>query len=180
MRWRGRYRKSIAHIRQSKPGSGLGFQVKVVKLFRGVPSSLDSGWKGAYIRVEQELSLSLSRALSLSLCLSLSLSVSLPPSLSLALSLSLSFAHARALALSFSLALPLSLFLPPFFSLTRGMVQDESGDALGACGRSFPGVSEGCGYRGTSLIGTTPPYDPTVEPCLGPYGGPRGVAVSSE
>ena len=34
-------------------------------------------------------------------------------------------------------------------------------------------------YRGTSLIRkNAPPYDPTVGLCLGPYGGPRGVAVS--
>ena len=33
----------MAHIRQSRPNSGLGFQVKVLKTFLRVPSSLGSG-----------------------------------------------------------------------------------------------------------------------------------------
>ena len=33
----------MAHVRQSRPDSGLGFQVKVFELFYGVPSSLGSG-----------------------------------------------------------------------------------------------------------------------------------------
>jgi len=33
----------MAHIRQSRPDSGLGFQVKVLKTFQVVPSSLESG-----------------------------------------------------------------------------------------------------------------------------------------
>ena len=36
-------RANSAHVRQSRPDSGLGFQVKVFKLFQGVPSSLGSG-----------------------------------------------------------------------------------------------------------------------------------------
>ena len=34
----------MAHIRQSKPDSGLGFQAEAPKTFRVVPSSPDSGW----------------------------------------------------------------------------------------------------------------------------------------
>ena len=33
----------LAHIRQSKPDSGVGVQVKVLKTCQGVPSSLGSG-----------------------------------------------------------------------------------------------------------------------------------------
>ena len=33
----------MAHIRQSKPDSGLGFEVKGPQTFQGVPSSLGSG-----------------------------------------------------------------------------------------------------------------------------------------
>ena len=32
----------MAHIRQPRPDSGLGFQAKVLETFQGVPSSLDS------------------------------------------------------------------------------------------------------------------------------------------
>ena len=35
-------------------------------------------------------------------------------------------------------------------------------------------------HRGTSLIKTAPPYDPTEGLCLGPYGGPGGWKVSNE
>ena len=35
-------------------------------------------------------------------------------------------------------------------------------------------------YRGTSLIRTPPPEDPTVALCLGTCGDPRGVGVSYE
>ena len=35
----------MAHIRQCRPDSGLGFQVKVFKIFEVVPSSLGSGRK---------------------------------------------------------------------------------------------------------------------------------------
>ena len=35
----------MAHVRQSRPDSGLGFQVKVLEAFQGVPSSLKSGLK---------------------------------------------------------------------------------------------------------------------------------------
>jgi len=38
-----RCRANVAHIRQSRPDSGLGFQVKVLKTFKDVPSSLESG-----------------------------------------------------------------------------------------------------------------------------------------
>ena len=37
---------SGAHIRQSRPDSGLGFQVKVLKLVEAVPCSLGSGVMG--------------------------------------------------------------------------------------------------------------------------------------
>jgi len=37
------YREIMAHIRQSRPDSGLGFHVKVVETFNVVPSSLGSG-----------------------------------------------------------------------------------------------------------------------------------------
>ena len=33
----------MAHVRQSRPDYGLGFQVKVLKPFQVVPSSLGSG-----------------------------------------------------------------------------------------------------------------------------------------
>ena len=33
-------RANMAHIRQSRPDSGLGLQIKVRKTFKGVPSSL--------------------------------------------------------------------------------------------------------------------------------------------
>ena len=35
-------KKDVAHIRQSRPDSGLGFQVKVRKTFQVVPYSLGS------------------------------------------------------------------------------------------------------------------------------------------
>ena len=35
-------------------------------------------------------------------------------------------------------------------------------------------------YTGTSLIRTSPPFNPTVVLCLGPYGDPVGVGVSYE
>ena len=38
-----RCRANLAHIRQSRPDSGLGFQVKFLTTFYGVPSSLESG-----------------------------------------------------------------------------------------------------------------------------------------
>ena len=41
---RGRCRANMAYIRQSRPDSGLGFQVKVVEAFQLVLSSLGSGW----------------------------------------------------------------------------------------------------------------------------------------
>ena len=34
---------NTAHIRQSRPHSGLGVQVKTLKTFQGVPSSLQNG-----------------------------------------------------------------------------------------------------------------------------------------
>jgi hypothetical protein len=41
-----RCRANAARIRQSKPDCGHAFQVKVFKLFPGVPSSLESGASG--------------------------------------------------------------------------------------------------------------------------------------
>ena len=38
-----RCRVNMAHIRQSRPDSGLGFQVEVLKTFKIVSSSLGSG-----------------------------------------------------------------------------------------------------------------------------------------
>ena len=37
-----RSRANMAHVRQSRPDSGLDFQAKVIKTFKGVPSSLES------------------------------------------------------------------------------------------------------------------------------------------
>jgi hypothetical protein len=37
----------MAHIRQSKPDSGLSFQENVPETFQAVPSSLGSGWGGS-------------------------------------------------------------------------------------------------------------------------------------
>ena len=34
----------MAHIRQSRPDSGLAIQVKVLKIFRGLPSPLGRGY----------------------------------------------------------------------------------------------------------------------------------------
>jgi len=39
----GRCRANVAHIRQSRPNSGPGFQTKVLKNIKVVPSSLGSG-----------------------------------------------------------------------------------------------------------------------------------------
>ena len=39
-----RFRANMAHIRQSRPDSCLGFQVKALDTFQGVPSSLGSGY----------------------------------------------------------------------------------------------------------------------------------------
>ena len=38
-----RLRANMAHIGQSRPADGLGFQVKVLKIFPAVRSSLESG-----------------------------------------------------------------------------------------------------------------------------------------
>ena len=35
----------MAHIRQARPDSGLGFRVQVLTTFEGVPSSLGSGYR---------------------------------------------------------------------------------------------------------------------------------------
>ena len=40
---RYRCRANMAHVRQSRPGTGLDFQVEVLKTFEGVPSSPGSG-----------------------------------------------------------------------------------------------------------------------------------------
>ena len=40
---RGTHKTVKARTRQSRPDSGLGFQVKVLNTFQGVPSSLGSG-----------------------------------------------------------------------------------------------------------------------------------------
>jgi len=40
-----RCRANMAHIRQSRPDSGLGFQTKVIVTFEVVPSSPGSGTK---------------------------------------------------------------------------------------------------------------------------------------
>ena len=39
----GRGKANLAHIRQSRPDSGIGFQAKVLHTFEGFPSSLGSG-----------------------------------------------------------------------------------------------------------------------------------------
>jgi len=38
----------MAHIRQSRPGSGIGFQVKVLEPFQDVLSSLGRGFQGFF------------------------------------------------------------------------------------------------------------------------------------
>ena len=35
--------RTVANIRQSRPGSGLGFEATVLEMLKGVPSSLGSG-----------------------------------------------------------------------------------------------------------------------------------------
>jgi len=88
-----RCRANVARIRQSRPDSGLGCQVKVREPFQVVPSSLGSGetcWGAVASRDQRQtqvptllthgdisLSLSLSFSLCLSRCLSLCLSVCL-------------------------------------------------------------------------------------------------------
>ena len=44
-----RCRANMAHIRQSRPDSGLGFQVDVLEPFHVVPSSLGSGETNVFI-----------------------------------------------------------------------------------------------------------------------------------
>ena len=39
-------RANVAHIRQSRPDSGLGLKVKVLKTFQGIPSSLENALAG--------------------------------------------------------------------------------------------------------------------------------------
>ena len=41
-----RCQENSTHLRQSRPASGPGFQVKVPKNFQGVPASLGSGLDG--------------------------------------------------------------------------------------------------------------------------------------
>jgi hypothetical protein len=55
----------------------------------------------------------------------------------------------------------------------EGEVEREGGRAMDPRGK-------GCVERGTSLARNRPPYEPTVGLCLGPDGGPIGVAVSFE
>ena len=43
-------RANMAHIGQSRPDSGLGFQVKALRTFGGVPSSRGSGYMGASLK----------------------------------------------------------------------------------------------------------------------------------
>ena len=45
-----RFFTNSAQIRQSRPDSGLGFQVKVRKTCLAVPSRLDSGWYATRLR----------------------------------------------------------------------------------------------------------------------------------
>ena len=44
-----RCRATMAHVRQSRPDSGTGFQAKVLKTFQVAPSSLGSGWSKRYL-----------------------------------------------------------------------------------------------------------------------------------
>ena len=97
------------HRRQSRSDSGLVLQVKVLKNFEVVPSSLgadfnircgvDETREQSALSLSQTHTLSLSVSLSLCLCLSLSISLSLCLSLSLSLSLSGGF-DPRAIGLS--------------------------------------------------------------------------------
>ena len=69
-----RCRANMAHLRQSRPESGLGFQVNVLKTFQAVPSSLGSSFPRTVAVVS---GISLPPPLSLPLSLSSSLSPSL-------------------------------------------------------------------------------------------------------
>ena len=42
-------RENMAHIRLSRPDSGLGFQVKISQIFQSIPSSLGSGTLQRYL-----------------------------------------------------------------------------------------------------------------------------------
>jgi len=44
-----RCRANMAHVRQSRPDSGIGFQVKVPEMFQVVPCSLGSGLDRVYL-----------------------------------------------------------------------------------------------------------------------------------
>jgi len=50
---RTRCRANMAHVTQSRPDSGLGFQAQVLKTFQVVPSSLDSGEQLLHSNVQQ-------------------------------------------------------------------------------------------------------------------------------
>ena len=49
-----RFRANMAHTRQSRPDSGLGFQVKLVKPYQVVPSLLGSGKYSSHVRLMDE------------------------------------------------------------------------------------------------------------------------------
>ena len=82
-------RVNMAHVRQSGPDSGLGFQVKILELSRVAPSSLGSR---LYVRNLRGRLLTHPCRLSLSLSLALALSCTHEHTFSLAPSLSLSLA----------------------------------------------------------------------------------------
>jgi hypothetical protein len=60
-----------------------------------------------------------------------------------------------------------SLFLS--LSLSESVVKGEN-----VCPSEMQCVFFGSKPRGTSLIRNSPPWDPKVGICLGPYGGPAG------
>ena len=65
--------------------------------------------------------------------------------------------------------------------LTRNLLPTVGvSDTRGGVPHDREGVSNTHVYRGTSLIKNITPYDPTVGQRLGPYAGPRGVALSYE
>jgi len=78
-----RCRANMAHIRQPRPDSGLGFQVKVIRTFQIGPSLLGSGLlhpnpEPPPEQADDPLCLSVFLSLAHTLSLSLSLSLSLP------------------------------------------------------------------------------------------------------
>ena len=115
------------------------------------------------------------------LSLSLSRSRTHTHTFSLSFTLPLSLVHTRTHTHTHTLSLPLSLScsLTPTLStrsLTAGAHRAELGNRHALLARRDPHHL----YRGTSLVRPPPRVGPYSSMCLGPYGGPRGGAVSDE